>query len=69
MTEIELRDSIDKTIRNNDIDNAIHNLQGYMRLYYGHPYLCEKLAELLIEKGDIVLTGKYVFYRGQLSNK
>ena len=69
MTEIELRDGIDKTIRDNDMDTAIHNLQGYMRLRYGHPYLCERLADLLIKKGNILLAGKYIFYKGQLSNK
>ena len=54
MNEAELRNGIDKIIRNNDIDTAIHNLKGYMRLRYGHSFLCENLANLYIEKNDFV---------------
>lgn len=69
VNEKKLRDGIDRIIRDKDIDTAIHNLQGYMRLRYGHPYLCEKLADLLIQKGDMLLDGKYIFFKGQLSDK
>lgn len=69
MTEAELRNGIDKIIRNNDIDTAIHNIKGYMRLRYGHPFLCEKLANLYIEKKDFRQAGKYIFYKEHLSKQ
>lgn len=69
MNEAELRNGIDKIIRNNDIDTAIHNLKGYMRLRYGHPVLCENIANLYIEKHDFRQAGKYIFYKENLSKQ
>ncbi|WP_040641626.1 DUF6584 family protein [Psychrobacter aquaticus] len=69
MTEAELTNGINKIIHNNDIDTAINNLKGYMRLRYGHPVLCENLANLYIEKNDFRQAGKYIFYKEYLSKK
>ena len=69
MTEAGLRNGINKIIRNTDIDTAIHNLKGYMRLRYGHPFLCENFANLYIEKNDFRQAGKYIFYKEYLSKQ
>lgn len=69
MTETELKNGIEKTICKEHIDTAIHNLQGYMRLCYGHSFLCENLANLYIKKNDFRRAGKYIFYKEQLTNQ
>ncbi len=69
MTEDELRNGIEKIITSNDIDTAINNLQGYMRLRYGHSFLCENLSNLYVEKNDFKKAGKYIFYKEKLSDQ
>ena len=69
MNEIAMRGRISKIICDNNIDTAINRLQGYMGLYYGHPFLCEKLAGLYVANEDFLYAGKYTFYKGHLSDQ
>ncbi len=60
---------VNKVLENDDIEMAIDKLQGRMRQYYGHPFLCQQLAKLLIENDQLLKAGKYLCFQPKLSEE